>query len=111
MRIWCARYKGKEEILDEGRVTGQYVAVYSEPEELKANVSPARGRLETRQFGDELDYDRVIVLGDPNFDADEYTRWWIDKDPAHSPHDFVTAAVARSLNHVSYAIRRVSVGG
>lgn len=110
-RIWYAQYQGREELVEDGLVTGQYNTVYTAPTEIAANVSPARGSTEVRQFGDELDYDRVIVIESPSFVADEYTRWWIDKNPVDSAHDFVTAAVARSLNHVSYAVRRVSANG
>ena len=61
-QIYYALYEGKESIKDEyGNLTGEYEIKYSDPESLKVNISPARGETSTRQFGDYLNYERVII--------------------------------------------------
>ena len=46
-----------------GTQTGTYVQ-YGNPVKTYGVISPARGIAETRQFGEELDYDRVIMVED-----------------------------------------------
>jgi len=63
VRFFYALYEGREFITDEyGNVTGEYEVKYSNPTEFRANISPAMGETLTRQFGDSVSYDKVIVL-------------------------------------------------
>lgn len=126
-RIYYALYDTKEPILDEhGYQTGQYEVKYHSPRPVLANVSAAKGEMSTRQFGDSEEYDRVIVLDDPNSPIDEHAVLWIDSTPAlnsqgsmatddngviQSPWDYVVRKVARSLNSVSIAVSKVNLNG
>ena len=111
--FYYALYTGQTEIIDEyGNATGQYSVTYDNPTKAFGNVSAAQGEMQTRQFGDSESYDKVIVLDDVNTPIDEYSILWVDTLPSHGvgvPHDYIVKKVARSLNGVSIAIRKVSV--
>lgn len=114
--FYYASYTGQTEIVDEyGNATGQYSVTYGEPIKAFGNVSAAQGEMETRQFGENESYDKVIVLDDVNTPIDEYSILWVDTPPiidggsTATPHDYVVKKVARSLNSASIAISKVSV--
>ena len=117
--FYYALYVGKEEIEDEyGNNTGEYEVVYSKPIKCKGNVSSAQGEIQTRQFGDSESYDKVIVLDNVNIPINEYSILWVDNLPTvfengttETPHDYIVKEVARSLNSVSIAIKKVDVHG
>ena len=117
IRIFYANYRDKIPIEDEyGNLTGEYKILYDTPVEVKANVSAARGESTTRQFGDDVRYDRVIVLDDPATSITETSILWIDALPeiaedggTKTPHDYIVKQIARSLNSVSIAVSGVSV--
>ena len=120
-----ASYNKKEAILDDyGNKTGEYVIVYNNPKECYGNISPARGEIINRQFGEEDPYDKVIVLDKNAIDIDEQAVMWIDiipklnpdgtlvkneKGQVLTPYDYVVKKIARSLNNVSIAISKVNV--
>ena len=117
IRIYYANYLGKTPLQDEyGNMTGEYKISYTNPTEVCANVSAARGEATTRQFGDDERYDRVIVLEDPKFPATVTSVFWIDTLPeiagdgsTVTPHDYIVKQVATSLNSVSIAVSKVNV--
>ena len=115
--IHYANYRDKTPIKDEyGNLTGEYEVSYENPVAVKANVSAARGESTTRQFGDDVNYDRVILIDDPKFPIKESSILWIDTPPkiqedgsTKDPHDYIVKQVATSLNSVSIAVSKVSV--
>ena len=116
--FYYALYDNKFEILDEyGNNTGQYEVKYMNPVRKKANISTAMGNKESRQFGDSVIYDKVIVLDNVNIPIDEYSILWIDTLPVineedgttTTPHDYEVTAIAKSLNSVSIAVSKVKV--
>ena len=117
IRIYYANYAGKVPIRDEyGNLTGEYQISYDRPFSLMANVSAARGESTTRQFGEDVSYDRIIVLDNPAFPIAETSVLWIDTTPVISedgttttPHDYIVKQVAPSLNSVSIAVSKVNV--
>ena len=119
IRIFYANYLDKTPLKDEyGNMTGEYEISYTNPMEVCANVSAARGEATTRQFGDNENYDRVIVLEDPKFPIAGTSILWIDTLPeiakdgsTTTPHDYIVKQVATSLNSVSIAVSKVSVRG
>lgn len=116
-RFYYAAYMGKTQVIDEnGFRKGEYENSYSFPNEKFGNISAAQGEMESRQFGDSEIYDKVIVLDDRYAPIDEHTILWVDTLPhlnengsTDTPHDYIVKRVARSLNGVSIAIRKVSV--
>ena len=117
--IHYANYRGKTPLEDEyGNLTGEYEITYDNPIAIMANVSAARGESTTRQFGEDVSYDRIIVLDDPGFPIAETSILWIDTHPeiakngtTETPHDYIVKQVAPSLNSVSIAVSKVSVRG
>ena len=115
--FYYALYEGQTEIIDEyGNATGEYTVRYGIPMRVHGNISAAQGEMQTRQFGDSENYDRVIVFDDPDTLIDEYAVLWVDSLPilkedgsTDTPHDYIVKRVARSINSVSIAISKVRV--
>ena len=118
-KFYYASYIGETEIIDDsGFNSGEYEITYSNPIKSTGNISAAQGEMQSRQFGESERYDKVIVLDDRNVSIDEHSILWVDTLPhlnddgtTATPHDYVVKKVARSLNGVSIAIRKVTVNG
>lgn len=96
----------KEPIVDkQGNLTGEYTGRYSEPVTWKGNISAGSGNVEAAPFGSEITYDRIIVLAGDIPPIDENCKVWFDGQ------QYIVKAVAKSLNGVSIAIRKVDVRG
>lgn len=122
-----ALYVEKQPIKDDyGNVTGEYEVIYGNPISHKANISAAKGETQTRQFGENESYDKVIVFDNEAPPIDEYSVLWVDTTPelnedgtlivnekgqVVTPYDYIVKKVAKSLNGVSIAISKVSVSG
>lgn len=115
--LYYALYEGKEEIIDKyGNPTGQYRHVRSNPMRICVNISAAKGEMQSRQFGENENYDKIIVFEDPSVLIDEHSVLWIDTLPViaddgstSTPYDYVVKRVARSINSVSVAVSKVNV--
>lgn len=116
-RIFYANYCDKLPIKDEyGNLNGEYKISYTNPIAVWANVSAARGEATTQLFGDDVRYDRLIVLDDPRFPITETSILWIDTLPniaedgsTKTPHDYIVKQIAVSLNAMSIAVSKVSI--
>ena len=104
--FWYALYVGKEPVLKDGFETGQYKEIYAAPERAVARISSATGESDVEMFGAAVQYDRVISTVQ-NLPIDEYSRLWVDADPATEPFDYKVKRVAKGLNHHLWAIERV----
>lgn len=115
--IHYALFTGKTASVDEyGNFTGDYELTYGDPMPVGMNVSAAKGKYSTLQFGGLELYDKVMVTADMNCPITETTRLWVETVPRDAennvtPHDYVVTGVARGLNSISYAVKKVSVGG
>lgn len=96
--------------------TGESTLTYGSPVEMKANISPASGVSMTEQFGSLDNYDKVIVTGDMNCPIDENSVLYIGITPTYdetnqvwSPHNYVVRRVAKSINYIAIAVRKVDV--
>lgn len=126
-RFFYALYTGREELEDEyGNKSGEYKLLYSNPVEYFANISAARGETQSNQFGENIVYDKSIILDKGAVDLDEYSILWIDSEPeldangalvlnedgtVKTPHDYIVKKVAMSLHSVLLAISKVTVSG
>ncbi len=116
-KFYYALYIDKNDIKDEyGNITGEYEVLYGNPVAVKGNISSAMGETQVRQFGGRESYDKVIVLDNPETPINEYSILWVDTLPhlnedgtTNTPHDYIVKKVAKSLNSVSFAIRKVNV--
>ena len=113
--FFFCRFLGETAITDsEGYETGEKTVSYSPPVAVKGNISQATGRSSTEQFGNELQYDKVIVLDDASCPIDESCVLFVDGVPAYDVngfplYDYIVKKVARSLNSVSIAVSRAEV--
>lgn len=108
-------FSDKEPIEDEyGNETGEMRVIYEAPVQMLANISQATGQSNTEQFGNLENYDKVIVTDDLNCPIDESSVLFIDKEPEYSlagdpMYDYTVRRVAKSINSVSIAVRKVNV--
>ena len=113
--FWYCLYDHKIPIVDEyGNQSGEEIVVYAEPVEMKANISQATGQSNTEQFGNLESYDKVIVTDWMECPIDENSVLFIDKEPEYSLEDnpmfdYIVRRVAKSLNSVSIAVKKVNV--
>lgn len=112
--VWYALYLGTENLTENGYETGEKAVLYSNPVQIMANVSAATGEASTRQFGEDVQYDKVLVMEQCPFD--EVSILWIDNLPVlepdgttKTPHDYIVRGIAQSLNSVSVAVGKVKV--
>ena len=136
-KFYYALYVGSEPITDEyGNETGEPIVEYSEPVEMWANISPTTGLSQTEQFGNLDSYDKVIVTDDLNCPIDEHSVLFLEIEPETTTaatheviesntvlgndeivqkteevpkYDYIVKRVAKSLNSISIAIRKVDV--
>ena len=112
--IYFANYTGRSVITDEnGLETGEYELTYTTPTSAKVNVSASRGEASLDLFGTDLNYSNTIVT-DKDLGIDENSILWVGKEAYASasvitPHNYKVVSVAKSLNSVVYAIRKVDV--
>lgn len=112
--LYCL-YKGKEMLTDEyGNETGEYKILFSDPVEVYGNISPATGYSQTEQFGSLENYDKVIVMDNPDTPINDNSVLFIDKDYEADTDgtpifDYTVRRVARSINSVSIAVSKVTV--
>lgn len=97
--------------------TGEHETVYSDPIKMIANISPAKGEMSIRQFGEALNYDKVLVLAGKS-PLEESSILWIDNlqngeiskiDGENVPHDYIVKRIAESMNFTSIAVEKVMV--
>ena len=125
--FWYALYDATVEQYDEyGNQIGTS-ASYGNPVQTSGNISPAKGDVVARQFGDDDQYDKVIVTGDRDTPIDEYAVLWIDTVPELdengalkvnadgeivTPWDYIVRKVARGLPNfgsTEIAVSKVTV--
>lgn len=115
-QFWYCLYVGSEDQVDEyGNLLPEPLKTYGEPVEMYANISAATGQAQAEQFGNLDSYDKVIVTTDMSCPIDEHTILFVDKEPEHNLDnapmpDFIVKRVAKGLNGISIAIRKVDVG-
>jgi len=112
--FWYCQYSGKTAITDtSGNETGEYKVTYLTAVQCRGNISPAQGEAQVEQFGNSVDYDKVIIVDDKNSPINENTVLFVDKQPAYDSggnplFDYIVKRVAKSLNSgISYAITKV----
>ena len=121
--FWYALYDGTSVDYDEyGNETDPHTT-YGNPVQTSANISPAKGSVVSRQFGDDDTYDKVIVTGDRDTPIDEYTVLWIDTVPELdangelkvnangeivTPWDYIVRKVGRGLPNFGSTVIAVS---
>lgn len=108
-KIYYALYDSKTELVDaDGNSTGEYVTTYSTPVAFRCNVSAANGMSDLSPFGINDSYTKTITTNDMQCPITETSRLWIGI-PTTQPYNYVVTKVAKSLNSITYAIKKVDV--
>lgn len=110
--IYYALYGGETEETKDGLYTGVIVPTYAEPVAIRASVSAARGTSDVDLFGINTSYSKTVIVDDTNCTIDEHSRLWIGRKPtddlgADVAHNYEVVMVAKSLNHITYAVKQV----
>lgn len=110
IKVYYSNYEKSTEFIDEyGNSTGQYEITYSKPDMIMISVSASKGSVDNQPFGNLLDYDRVLITSNMNCNIDENTVLWIDNLDTEKPHDYIVKKVARSINQIQIAVKKVIV--
>ena len=111
-KIYYALYLGKREAQNQDALyTGDLVDIYDSPVEVMASVSAARGTSDIDLFGININYTHTVIVDHEDCPITETSRLWIGRDPNKDEHNFEVVRVARSLNHVVYAVQQVDYKG
>ena len=94
--------------------SGEQTVGYSAPVQMYAHISPASGASDVEMFGNLDNYDKVIVTADMTCPIDENSVLYIDTTPTEtdgewSAYNYIVRRVARSINSISIAVRKVEV--
>lgn len=109
--FWYAPYAGTAEQYDEYGYQVGANATYGKPVQTSGNISPARGSVVARQFGDDEQYDKVIVVGDRDTPINEYAVLWIDTVPELDQSGALKVnASGETVTPWDYIVRRVGRG-
>jgi len=109
-KIEYALYLGVQDILVDGKRTGDKAETYAPPKEFWIYVSPSKGEAVDEPFGINEEYTNVMSTCDMSCPIAEDTILWIRKSSANgAKHNYVVKAVARGLNSIKYAIKKVSI--
>ena len=111
-QIYYALYQGESYVYDaDGNRTGEQSPSYGEPVAISMNVSASRGSASYDPFGINENYTKTLVTDDMSCPIKEDSILWVDvplmDGETRNKHDYVVTQVARSLNHITYAIREV----
>lgn len=105
--IHYALQSGLTEITDgNGLFTGEYEPTYENPVEVKMYVSPGTRKSTLEMFGINGSFDKILITDDLSCPITETTKIWIGIPPTMASN-YVVVRVARSLNHVTYAVTQV----
>ena len=95
-------------------------AGYNKPVLFYANISAGRGNSQDAPFGSDVDYTRTISTCDMTCPINELSLIWIENEPKYNADgtvdsdsaDYKVAAyLAKGLNNLDYAIRKLPKGG
>lgn len=107
--VYYATFTVKTDIPDsDGLKTGEKRNSYSDPVEAQMSVSAAKGEAAYGPFGADLDYTKIVITDDMTCPIDEHSVMWIGAS-AQEPHNYEIVRVAKSLNHITYAVKEVDV--
>lgn len=98
-------YTSKTETVDiNGNYTGEFTKTYGSAVTIRASVSAAKGEAEAELFGASLQYSKTMVVDNVTCPIDEYSQLWVDRTTGDP--DYRVVGVAKSLNHITYAIAK-----
>lgn len=110
--VWYSNKSKDNPVIDEyGNETGEYILAYSGPKSICLSVSTPTGEISTNPFGNFSDYDKVLLTDSIEMEVSESTVFWVDNLDTEKPHDYEVKKIAKSLNYLAIAVKKVSVSG
>lgn len=115
-KLYVLNFNGTIDYRDsEGNLTGETINSYTSPIEFKASVSGARGSSQIEMFGNEINYDKTIVLSKSKFlslGIDENSVLFVGKEPSYDAnyfpeYNYRVVRIAETINEVAIAISKV----
>ena len=107
--IHYALYSSKTMLTDaNNNKTGEYTLAYGTPTAVKAVLAPVVGTAEREVFGVDIDYDRMALIYDTACPITEESIVWVD-NATTGKHDYIVKKIAKSLNTVMIALKKVNV--
>lgn len=107
--IEYALYEGMVDIYKDGKKTGEKRKQYSTPKQFRIYVSPSKGEAAIEPFGQSEDYTNTMSTANMLCPIKEDTILWIGIPSNGNEHNYRVTRVARGLNSILYAIKKVSV--
>lgn len=105
--IHYAVFSGVTAVTDSnGLHTGEYEPSYGTITEAKMYVSPATRKATLEMFGITGSFDKILITDDMSCPISDTSIVWIDA-PTTKANDYVVVRVAKSLNHITYAVTQV----
>jgi len=92
----------------DGFDTGEVTINYGSLQTGKAYISASSGTVNESMFGENLIYDKVMIMKSCPFT--EYAQLWIEASTTGA-FDYRVVRIAKSLNNVQVAIRKVTKDG
>lgn len=114
--LYVLNYLGEVEVVDSlGNKTGETTNAFTKPIQFCASVSGARGNSQTEVFGNEINYDKTILLSKSLFKQlriEETSVFFVDRkveyDKNNFPkYDYKVERIAETINEVVIAISKV----
>ena len=104
VQVSYALYSGKTEVQNtDGTYTGEWTKTYASPVTLMANIAPATGNASIEPFGVDTDYTHIMVVEGVDAPLTEETI------VLYNGQSYRVVRIAKSLNHIRYALREVQV--
>lgn len=91
-----------------GNETGETTPVYSDPVELRCNISAATGEEAVQAFGSFTGYSRTLCVAGNDCPIAEDSVVWFGVLPPKA-HNYIVVRKADSKNGVLYALQEVTV--
>lgn len=92
----------------DGNYTGEEGITYTDPVEVRAYITAAKGDAENVEFGTDLQYDKTIILEGTGWDITENSMLYIDNLDTTEAPDYKVVRVAEHLNHTTLAVVKVA---
>ncbi len=110
--IYYAQRLGKQPIFDsQGYETGEYTVSYDTPVLLNANVVDKTSKIAKEYFGEQLDYNCVILV-EKHCPIKEDTAIWIDTDSpiedSSIEYNYQVKDISKSIHYKLIAVKRIT---
>ena len=119
--VWVSSYESKEQVVEDGMLTGEWVVRHTPPFPIEPTLSPNGGNVYADGFGYGVSYDRTLIIHGENPGITESSVLWVDREPVTDedgelvtdangdpvvPWDYTVSSVAESLYVTNVALRK-----